>query len=137
VAISFTAEGSTRIEKTYVRTDSFLEEQCYGSNGFQSIDVDGEQGTRLDLSGDFKDVTIKTPEGVVALGRGSIEKLMVDESATDASVIIDEGALINEVYLDAPTNITGAGDIGYLKVNTNGSTIQMLPDKIEIRPGVI
>lgn len=137
VAISFTAEGSTRIEKTYVRTDSFLEEQCYGSNGFQSIEVDGEQGTRLDLSGDFKDVTIKTPEGVVALGRGSIEKLMVDESATDASVIIDEGALINEVYLDAPTNITGAGDIGYLKVNTNGSTIQMLPDKIEIRPGVI
>nr|WP_300129233.1 S-layer homology domain-containing protein [uncultured Butyricicoccus sp.] len=137
VAISFTAEGSTRIEKTYVRTDSFLEEQCYGSNGFQSIEVDGEQGTRLDLSGDFKDVTIKTAEGVVALGRGSIEKLMVDESATDASVIIDEGALINEVYLDAPTNITGAGDIGYLKVNTNGSTIQMLPDKIEIRPGVI
>ena len=137
VAISFTAEGSTRIEKTYVRTDSFLEENCYGANGFQSIEVDGEQGTRLDLSGDFKDITIKTVEGVVALGKGSIGKLMVDESATDASVIIDEGAFISEVYLDAPTNITGAGDIGYLKVNTNGSTIQMLPDKIEIRPGVI
>ena len=49
---------------------------------------------------------------------------------------IDVDALIHELYLDTGTTVTGAGDVGYVKINTAGTTMTMLPDKIEIRPGI-
>ncbi len=137
VAISVRADGETNIGKTFVRTSAYLEDMCYGGNGFQSIEIDGEEGTRVDLTGNFKDVVLKSPKGMVALGRGTIKKLSVDEKAFGASVNIDEDAVINELYLDTGTTVTGAGDVGYVKINTEGTTMSMLPDKIEIRPGIV
>lgn len=136
VAISVRADGETNIGKTFVRTSTYLEDICYGGNGLQMVEIDGEEGIRVDLTGNFKDVVLKTPKGIVALGRGSIKKLLVDEKAFGASVNIDQDALINELYLDTGTTVTGAGDVGYAKINTEGTKIDMLPDKIEIRPGL-
>ncbi len=137
IAISVRAEGETNIGKTFVRTSAYLEDVCYNGNGFQIVEIDGEQDTRVDFTGNFKDVILKAPAGQVRLGRGSIKKLLVDEKAVGASVNIDEDAFISEIYLDTGTTITGSGDIGYAKVNTEGTTMTMLPDKIEIRPGVV
>lgn len=137
VAISVRAEGSTNVGKTFVRTSAYLEDTCYEGNGLQVVDIDGEEGTRVDFTGNFKDVILKAPKGIVALGRGSIKNLKIDEKAFGASVNIDVDAFVNEIYLDTGTTITGAGDIGYAKVNTEGTTITMLPDKIEIRPGIV
>lgn len=136
VAISVRADGETNIGKTFVRTSTYLEDICYGGNGLQMVEIDGEEGIRVDLTGNFKDVVLKTPKGIVALGRGSIKKLLVDEKAFGASVNIDQDALINELYLDTGTTVTGAGDVGYAKINTEGTKMDMLPDKIEIRPGL-
>ncbi|MBS5151415.1 MAG: S-layer homology domain-containing protein [Butyricicoccus pullicaecorum] len=136
VAISVRAEGDTKVGKAFVRTSAYLEDSCYNGNGFQVVEIDGEEGTRVDFTGNFKDVILKTPKGMVALGRGSIKKLSVDEKAFGAMVNIDIDAFINEMYLDTGTTVTGAGDVGYVKINTAGTTMTMLPDKIEIRPGI-
>lgn len=137
VAISVRAEGDTNVGKAFVRTSAYLEDSCYNGNGFQMVEIDGEEGIRVDFTGNFKDVLLKTARGMVALGSGSIKKLAVDEKAFGAMVNIDVDAFINEMYLDTGTTVTGAGDVGYVKVNTAGTTMTMLPDKIEIRPGIV
>lgn len=137
VAISVRAEGDTNVGKVFVRTSAYLEDSCYNGNGLQSVEIDGEEGTRVDFTGNFKDVLLKSPKGMVALGRGSIKKLAVDEKAFGAMVNIDVDAFISELYLDTGTTVTGAGDVGYAKINTEGTTMTMLPDKIEIRPGIV
>lgn len=137
VAISVRAEGDTNVGKAFVRTSAYLEDSCYNGKGFQAVEIDGEEGTRVDFTGNFKDVLLKSPKGMVALGRGSIKKLAVDEKAFGARVNIDVDAFINEMYLDTGTTVTGVGDVGYVKVNTAGTTMTMLPDKIEIRPGIV
>ena len=137
VAISVRAEGDTNVGKAFVRTSAYLEDSCYNGNGIQAVEIDGEEGIRVDFTGNFKDVLLKSPKGMVALGRGSMKKLSVDEKAFGAMVNIDVDAFISELYLDTGTTVTGAGDVGYVKVNTAGTTMTMLPDKIEIRPGIV
>ena len=49
VAISVRAEGNTKIGKAFVRTSAYLEETVYNGNGFQVVEIDGEEGARINL----------------------------------------------------------------------------------------
>lgn len=128
--------GNTDIEKVYVRTDAYLEGKSTGRHGFQYIEVDGEDGTRLDLAGNIHEVVTMTPESVINVGSGTVEKMTVDENAVDSTVTIAQGAVIEELNLDTETTVTGKGDIGTLNVNAPGCKVEMLPDDVNIRPGI-
>lgn len=128
--------GNTDIDKVYVRTDTYLEGKSTGRHGFQYIEVDGESGTRLDLAGNIHEVVTVAPESEINVGSGTVEKMTVDENAVDSTVTIAQGAVVEELNLDTGTTVTGKGDIGTLNVNAPGCKVEMLPDDINIRPGI-
>lgn len=128
--------GNTDIDKVYVRTDTYLEGKSTGQHGFQYIEVDGESGTRLDLAGNIHEVVTVAPESEINVGSGTVEKMTVDEKAVDSTVTIAQGAVVEELNLDTGTTVTGKGDIGTLNVNAPGCKVEMLPDDINIRPGI-
>lgn len=128
--------GNTDINKVYVRTDAYLEGKSTGQHGFQYIEVDGENGTKLDLAGNIHEVVTTTPESEINVGSGTVEKMTVDENAVDSTVTIAQGAVVEELNLDTGTEVTGKGDIGTLNVNAPGCKVEMLPDDINIRPGI-
>ena len=128
--------GNTDIDKVYVRTDTYLEGKSTGRHGFQYIEVDGESGTRLDLAGNIHEVVTVAPESEINVGSGTVEKMTVDENAVDSTVTIAQGAVVEELNLDTGATVTGKGDIGTLNVNAPGCKVEMLPDDINIRPGI-
>ena len=128
--------GSTIINKTSVQTNAYLEDKCASDYGMLYIEVNGEEGTTLDLSGNIKEVVTVTPESEINVGSGTVEKMTVDEAATDSTVNISQGAVVEILNLDTATTVNGKGDIGSLYVNAPGCKVEMLPDYIYIRPGI-
>lgn len=128
--------GNTDIDKVYVRTDTYLEGKSTGRHGFQYIEVDGESGTRLDLAGNIHEVVTVAPKSEINVGSGTVEKMTVDENAVDSTVTIAQGAVVEELNLDTGATVAGKGAIGTLNVNAPGCKVEMLPDDINIRPGI-
>lgn len=128
--------GNTDIDKVYVRTDTYLEGKSTGRHGFQYIEVDGESGTRLDLAGNIHEVVTVAPKSEINVGSGTVKKMTVDENAVDSTVTIAQGAAVEELNLDTGAAVTGKGAIGTLNVNAPGCKVEMLPDDINIRPGI-
>ena len=128
--------GNTDIDKVHVRTDTYLEGKSTGRHGFQYIEVDGESGTRLDLAGNIHEVVTVAPKSEINVGSGTVKKMTVDENAVDSTVTIAQGAAVEELNLDTGAAVTGKGAIGTLNVNAPGCKVEMLPDDINIRPGI-
>lgn len=134
--VTIRSVGDTDISKVYVRTATYLEGKSTGSHGFQYIEVDGEDGTRLDLAGNIHEVVTIAPDSEINVGSGTVEKMTVDEQAVGSTVSIAQGAVVEELNLDTGATVTGKGDIGTLNVNAPGCKVEMLPDDINIRPGI-
>lgn len=134
--VTIRSVGDTDIGKVYVRTATYLEGKSTGRHGFQYIEVDGEDGTRLDLAGNIHEVVTIAPKSEINVGSGTVEKMTVDERAVGSTVSIAQGAVVEELNLDTGTTVTGKGDIGTLNVNAPGCKVEMLPDDINIRPGI-
>lgn len=134
--VTIRSVGDTDIGKVYVRTATYLEGKSTGRHGFQYIEVDGENGTRLDLAGNIHEVVTIAPESEINVGSGTVEKMTIDERAVGSTVSIAQGAVVEELNLDTGTTVTGKGDIGTLNVNAPGCKVEMLPDDINIRPGI-
>lgn len=134
--VSVRAEGHTDIPVTSVRTNAYLEDASSEGHGLALIQQDGEEGTLLQLAGNLQEIINFTPKSTLQIARGYAEKVTVDENATESKVIIDNGARVGELNLDVATEVTGGGDIKNLNVGAPGSKVDMLPDKITIRPGI-
>ena len=133
--VSISSAGNTSISLTNVKSDAFIENDDDYAGRFLNINFMGPEEAELHLSGNFNNVTVKNPENVLWLGKGTIENLIVDEDAQDSKVILDRQTVVKNARLDGKCEVTGRGDISKLIVSSNGSTVEMLPDEIEIRPG--
>lgn len=145
--VSVRADGVTEIGRTTVRTNAYIEDNTPEGMGLKYISVEGEtypegeepddwEPIQVSLAGRIEEVVNRTPQSTIHVGRGTVAKLTVDEAATESFVIIDRGAVVNELNLDTTTEVTGQGDIGKLVVNAPDCVVEMLPDQIEIRPGL-
>ncbi len=134
--VSIRAEGSTKIDETLIRTPSYVEDATENNYGFTTIRVEGEAGTTLTAAGNLKEIVTVTPESTVTVAKGSVLSLTVDERAAGSSVAVLTGAVAKVLNLDTGTTLTGRGDVEQLNVNANGTKADMLPDTINIRPGV-
>lgn len=134
--VSLRAEGITEIGKTTVRSSAYLEDNTPQGLGLKLISLEGPDGTRLSLAGRVGEVITTTPSSSIQIAKGSVLKLTVDELATGSKVQIDRGAEVKELNLDVATQVSGNGDVKKLNVNAPGSTVTMLPEQIEIRPGI-
>ena len=133
---SIKLSGNTIVDTTKVKSSAFLEELSSRGGGFKNVILDGPEKTALHVSGLFDQVTVKGPKNALYLDKETIKKLIVDEEAVDSKVFLDEDTYVDGMYLDVGIEVSGQGEIDYLKVNAPGSEVAMLPDEIEIRPGL-
>lgn len=134
-AVSVRAEGSTKIDNTYVRTPAYVEDAADDDYGFTHLRVEGD-GTSLSAAGNVKEIVTAAPNSVVTAAKGSVKSLTVDESAAGSSVAVLNGATVKTLNLDTKAAVSGTGDVDRMNVNATGSSASMLPDNIVIRPGV-
>ena len=134
--VTIRAEGVTDIPTTTVRTNAYVDDSSLPGYGLSYIELDGDEGTLLQLAGNVKEVWNKTPGSDLQVVQGSAEKITIDENATGSSVLVDGDARVDELDLDTATTVTGTGDIKNLNVGAAGSTVEQLPDNIAIRPGI-
>ena len=133
--LSLKVEGDSKVDQAYIRTDTFLADNTADQYGVSKINLDGEEELSLTLAGNIKDVINTSPKTSVSLASGKAHSITVDEKAVDSTLEIASGSRVESVNLDTGTKVTGGGDIGNLTVNSDGSTVSMLPDQIVIRPG--
>lgn len=134
-AVSVRAEGSTKIDNTYVRTPAYVEDAADDDYGFTHLRVEGD-GTSLSAAGNVKEIVTASPNSVVTAAKGSVKSLTVDESAAGSSVAVLNGAAVKTLNLDTKAAVSGTGDVDRMNVNATGSSASMLPDNIVVRPGV-
>ena len=134
--LSIQAEGLTNIGEVTLRTPGYLEDRTEDGLGFQTIRLDGVEGSLFQLAGNIKRVVNLTPESTLQLAQGVADVITMDEKAVDAKLTIDDRASIRELNLDRGTDVDGKGSIGHLNINAPDSNVTMLPDTIYIRPGI-
>ncbi len=134
--VTIRAEGNTDIPTTTVRTNAYVDDSSLPGYGLSYIELDGAPGTLLQLAGNVKEVVNRTPDSNLQVVQGSADKITIDEDATGSTVLVDGDARVDELDLDVATKVTGEGDIKDLNVGAAGSTVEQLPDKIVIRPGI-
>lgn len=145
--VSLRADGITEIGRTTVRTSAYIEDNTPEGLGLHMISLEGEsypegeepedwEPIKLTLAGRIEEVVNRTPGSTVHVGSGTVAKLKVDEAAVGSNVIIDRGAVVQDLILDTAVEVTGKGDVARLEVNAPGCVVEMLPDQIEIRPGI-
>ncbi len=133
--VSLYATGNTTIAQTNVKSDAYLQNHADTVPGFDNIRLIGPEDTNLYLSGNFKRVDVINPKNNVTVGKGEVAMLTVDEDAAESTVQLDRGVVVKTLNVDGKTKVKGKGDIEQLVVTTNDSTIEQLPDQIQIRPG--
>lgn len=134
---SLRAEGDTSIKDALLRTNAFIQDRTDVGYGLLNLTLDGRtDDPQFTLSGNLKDIVNLTPNSTVSLSSGTAQSYLVDETALDTSLNIGVDATLRKLTLDAAATVTGTGDIGSVTVGTNGSTISILPDTIDVRPGV-
>jgi len=134
--VTIRAEGNTDIPTTVVRTNAYVDDSSLPGYGLSLITLDGEEGALYQLAGNVKEVLNKTPGSSLQVVQGTADKVTVDEYATGSSVLVDGDAVVGSLNLDTAAAVTGTGDIKGLNVGAAGSTVEQLPDKIDIRPGI-
>lgn len=134
--VTVRSEGDTNIGLTSVRTNAYVEDAAPQGYGLKYIELDGENGTKLQLAGNVKEVLNLTPFSGIEVAQGVAGKVTVDERATSSTVTVDMGARIGELNLDVATNVSGAGDVKDLNVAASGSNVSIPPENVIIRPGV-
>ena len=134
--VSLRVEGDGTVDVTSVRTDTYIVDRTASGYGLKEIQLDGEDGRVLKLSGNVKKVVNYTPKSYIGVESGQVETITIDEKATGSTLHIAAGATVDQLNLDVGTTVTGDGDVANLTVNADGSTVSMLPDQIIIRPGV-
>ncbi|MBR2483527.1 MAG: S-layer homology domain-containing protein [Oscillospiraceae bacterium] len=135
--LSLKADGLTSIDEVSVLTGAYLEDLVTDAQGLKNITLDAAEGAQFTLAGNIKEVTNKTPGSTLIMGQGTAQVVTVDEKALESTVDVKNEVVLGKLNLDTATDVIGAGDITDAVVNTNGTTIEMLPDTITVRPGIM
>ncbi|MBQ9459604.1 MAG: S-layer homology domain-containing protein [Oscillospiraceae bacterium] len=136
--VSLAAEGNTVIGDLSLRSDAYVQDRTRPGDGFLTIGLESpDPAAHFTLSGNLETVVNKTPYSTLKIAMGTVDTLVVDEEAKNSSLNLDINSTAMHLELDTGTKVTGVGDIADLNVNTAGSNVEMLPDTITIRPGLV
>ncbi len=135
--LSLKADGLTSIDEVAVLTGAYLEDLVTDAQGLKNITLDAAAGAQFTLAGNIKEVINKTPGSTLIMGQGTAQVVTVDEKALESTVDIKNEVVLGKLNLDTATDVIGAGDITDAIVNTNGTVIEMLPENITVRPGIM
>ena len=135
--VSLASEGDTLIGEAILRTSAYVQDRTRPGEGLLQITLDSlEQAAVFTLSGNLETVVNKTPNSTLNIAMGTVDVLTIDEEARNSLLHLDINSTVKELNLDTATTVTGVGDIGDLFVNAPGANVEMLPDRVIIRPGL-
>lgn len=130
--------GNTKVVKVKVKTTVRLEEENEDS-GFEEIEVNTRQsGENVELLGSFENVFINKNATVLIFANTKINHIETNGDAADSIVDILDGASVDLLILNVPTNVKGKGTIKTVFINSNGSSIDQeveeyrLSDEVEV-----
>ncbi len=136
--VSLAVEGNTEIADAKLRSDAYIQDRTRPGQGLLNISLESpDVPAEFTLSGNLESVINKTAGSALNIAMGTVDNLTVDEFARDANLNLDINSTAKNLNLDVATTVTGVGDIDQLNVNANGTTVDILPDSIAIRPGVV
>ncbi|MBR3704833.1 MAG: S-layer homology domain-containing protein, partial [Oscillospiraceae bacterium] len=134
--VSLRAEGDTQIDFTEVKTGAYLDDQTDEGDGLLYVEINGEAGMNVTMAGNVEEVLNRTPLSTLVMAQGKAKFVTVDENAIGAMLEIKNIATIEELNLDTGIAVTGEGDIAEINVSAAGAVVDILPDDINIRPGL-
>ncbi len=135
--LSVRAEGDTSIDQTNVRSTAFIRDNTSSGYGLKTVTLDGQNpGIQYSLAGNLKNVVNNSPYASINVGDGSVESLTMDENGAGSALNLDYNATVKSLNLDTGTPVTGSGDVQSIIINSPGSSSEILPDNIEMRPGI-
>lgn len=134
--LSISTQGKTIIGNTLIKSKAFIENNNESGTPFANLTIDAAPNDVVDLVGGFSNVILKGKPNTLNLQKGYISNLTVDEDAAGSKVFLAAGTDVSKLFLDTAAEVTGKGNIGEAVINAPGTSIEQLPDKITIRPGV-
>ena len=72
--VSLRVEGDGTVDVTSVRTDTYIVDRTASGYGLKEIQLDGEDGRVLKLSGNVKKVVNYTPKSYIGVESGQVER---------------------------------------------------------------
>ncbi len=134
--VTLRAEGDTQIDFTNVKTGAYLDDQTASGDGLLYVEINGDPGIQVTVAGNIEEVMNCTPESLLMIAEGTAKFVTIDENAIGSMLEVRNIASIEELNLDIGVPVTGEGDIAELNVNAAGAIVDILPDDINIRPGL-
>ena len=134
--VSVRAEGNTQIGTTRVKTSAYVEDRTVAGDGLLYLEIDGDPGIDVTMAGNIEEVLNLTANSSLMIAQGTAKEVTVDEHAVGSTVDIRNIASVEKLNLDIGVPVTGAGDISQININASGAEVEILPDDINIRPGL-
>ena len=136
--VSLGTEGNTEIPTAVLRSDAYVQDRTRPGQGLLNISLDSpDDPATFTLSGNLENVINKTAGSTLNVAMGTVDNLTIDEFARNAKLNLDVNSTTKTLNLDVGTEVSGVGDIDKLYVNAPGAVVDILPDTITIRPGVV
>lgn len=134
--VTLRAEGDTQIDFTNVKTSAYLDDQTASGDGLLYVELNGESGMTVNMAGNIEEVVNRTPQSLLMIAEGTAKFVTIDENAIGSQLEVRNIASIEELNLDIGVPVTGEGDIAGVNINAAGAIVDILPDDINIRPGL-
>ncbi|MBC3805057.1 hypothetical protein GH808_11510 [Acetobacterium fimetarium] len=120
ITVQKTATGKVRIVATNVA-------------GLDVEIAEGDVNDTVILEGSFDTVQVDAPGVIVSTsGTTVIKKMIVSEAAAGCKVVINTGACVDKLVVDAKMDIRGQGQIVKAEINADNVTYQKIPDAVEV-----
>jgi hypothetical protein len=134
--LKFSVTGLTFVERVEVKSSAKLEEVAATGVIFSDVSIQTGTGSEVDLKGSFKKIEVESNDTKIRLLEANVDDLTIKKAAKKSHLVISSNSVIESLILDSETEITGLGQIRQAEINVSGSSIEKLPDTIEIEPGL-
>lgn len=131
-SIRIVTEGASSVQQITLQSGALLEEGSGTGSGFGNVNLAAAipANAQVSLAGTFETVDVLATSIQVNLASGSVGQLQVAPGAGNTDIIINGGARISDLILNAIARVTGTGTIGNALINVNGSTLAQTPEHV-------
>lgn len=131
------AKGDTEIIKTIVKTAVKLQAENKGK-GFIDVEIINDNlGENIQLQGEFKKILVKKKVVLDILQNSEIGDLEVEKEAEGSIINIQDGGILQNMVLNAATNVKGTGIIKIVIIKSDGSSFEQNVERYELAEGVV
>ena len=108
--VRVSVQGGTTIKIVVVEAGAILDSALLSEEGgILTVYVTADEA--VELSGDFGTVHVENPGSVINVTGGSIENLIIAETAAGSSVNLSQTASVANMEINAPVTVTGQGTV--------------------------